>query len=68
MNPDGPTYRISCRDVHDSVRCEQTLSAPTARDLSARVIEHGWLVHGFTPAFYTPQRIEQIMSSAAAGR
>ncbi len=67
MRPEGPTYRVSCGEVHDYVRCDETLSASTAEDLSARVIEHGWLAHGFTPAFYTPERIAQIMSAAARG-
>ena len=54
---------LRCADVHP-VRCDTEWVGPNANDLVARAVEHGAAAHGFTPAWYTPNRIAAIHRAA----
>ena len=54
---------LRCADVHP-VRCDAKWVGPNANDLVARAVEHGAAAHGFTPAWYTPNRIAAIHRAA----
>jgi hypothetical protein len=60
--PLRPTFALRCADVHPS-GCEEALRARHAHDLVALVRDHGAHVHGFTPAWYTPERLTDIAAA-----
>ena len=53
------THEVRCADVHP-VRCDVALRASTRHVLSDRVRAHGAIVHGFTPVWYTRDRMDSI--------
>jgi hypothetical protein len=55
---------LRCADIHP-VRCEEVFAAASPDDLVARVCDHGAGVHGFTPAFYSHERLSAITATAA---
>ncbi len=50
---------LRCTEVHP-VSCDAAWSSPSAAELVARAIDHGARAHGFTPAWYTHERIARI--------
>jgi hypothetical protein len=60
MSPEGlQTREVRCADVHP-VRCIVALRASSDEALTDRVRAHGASVHGFTPAWYSRERIAAI--------
>jgi predicted small metal-binding protein len=60
MTPGGlQTREVRCADVHP-VRCNVALRASSNEALSDRVRAHGARVHGFTPVWYSRERIAAI--------
>ena len=60
--PSRPTFELRCADVHP-FGCEEALRARSANDLVALACEHGGLVHGFTPAYYSSERLASIAAA-----
>jgi hypothetical protein len=60
-----PTFELRCADVHP-VGCEEALRARSAHDLVALACEHGGLVHGFTPVWYSSERLASIAAAVTA--
>lgn len=50
---------VRCADVHP-VRCNETLRASSVKELTDHVRAHGAGVHGFTPVWYSRERIAAI--------
>jgi hypothetical protein len=63
--PLRPTFELRCADVHP-VGCEEALRARSAHDLVALACEHGGLVHGFTPVWYSSERLASIAAAVTA--
>jgi hypothetical protein len=60
MTPEVPrTCEVRCGDVHP-VCCEVALRASNHVALIDRVRAHGASVHGFTPVWYSRERIAGI--------
>ena len=57
------THEVRCADVHP-VRCNMALSASTDEALTDRVRAHGASVHGFTPVWYSRERIAAITNAS----
>jgi hypothetical protein len=53
------TCEIRCADVHP-VRCNVALRAPTSKALTDCVCAHGASAHGFTPTWYSRDRLAAI--------
>lgn len=60
--PSRPTFELRCADVHPA-GCEEALRARSAHDLVALTCDHGGLVHGFTPAWYSSERLASIAAA-----
>ena len=58
-------FELRCADVHPQ-GCAEILRARHSGDLVDIAREHGSRVHGFTPAWYSPQRLA-IIAAAAVG-
>jgi hypothetical protein len=54
---------LCCADVHPQ-GCAEMLRARRSSDLVEIAREHGSQVHGFTPAWYSPQRLAIIAAVA----
>ena len=54
---------LRCADVHP-VTCDAEWTAPSASELVARAVDHGVHAHGFTPGWYTRERIAAISRAA----
>jgi hypothetical protein len=52
-------FELRCADVHP-FGCQAALRAETLIDMVALACEHGALVHGLTPAWYSPERLQVI--------
>jgi hypothetical protein len=63
--PSRPTFELRCADVHP-VECEEALRSRSAHDLVALACEHGGLVHGFTPVWYSSERLASIAAAITA--
>jgi predicted small metal-binding protein len=59
------TCEVRCADVHP-VQCEVALRASSNEALTDRVRAHGASVHGFTPVWYSRERITRIAAIADA--
>ena len=59
-------FEFRCADVHP-FGCQTLLSGVTPTELVACAREHGARVHGFTPAFYRPERIAAMVGAASNG-
>jgi predicted small metal-binding protein len=57
-------YAVTCGDVHP-VRCNVMLRASNGGTLTDRVRAHGASAHGFTPVWYTRERIIAISGACA---
>ena len=57
-----PGFEVRCADVHP-VGCEEALRARSAHDVVALACEHGGLVHGFTPVWYSSKRLASIAAA-----
>ena len=57
------TREVRCEDVHP-VRCDVALRASGNQALTARVRAHGASVHGFTPVWYSRERIAAITEAS----
>jgi predicted small metal-binding protein len=55
---------VRCSEVHP-VRCNEALRASSLEALTDRVRAHGASVHGFTPAWYSRERIAAIAEVCA---
>ena len=53
------TREVRCADVHP-VHCDVALRASNDEALTDRVRAHGARVHGFTPIWYSRERIAAI--------
>jgi predicted small metal-binding protein len=53
------TREVCCADVHP-VRCNAALRASSNEALTDRVRAHGSSVHGFTPVWYSRERLAAI--------
>jgi predicted small metal-binding protein len=62
------TYRVTCRHVHPDLLCDEECAAQELDELVARLTSHGRDAHGFTAAFYTPERIELIKAAVLEAR
>jgi hypothetical protein len=60
--PFGPTFELRCADVQP-YRCEETLRARNPRDVVALACEHGARVHGFTPVWYSAERLTAMAAA-----
>jgi hypothetical protein len=60
--PWRPTFELRCADVHP-LGCEESLRARSAHDLVALACEHGGLAHGFTPVWYSAERLASIAAA-----
>jgi predicted small metal-binding protein len=58
------THEVLCADVHP-VRCNVALRASTNEALAARIRDHGASVHGFTPVWYSRERIAAIADACS---
>ena len=66
MTPGRPeTCEVRCADV-PPVQCKVALHASSSEALTDRVRAHGARVHGFTPAWYSQERIAGITATADA--
>lgn len=54
---------VRCADVHP-VRCNVALRASSDEVLTDRVRDHGASVHGFTPIWYSRERIAAIKKAS----
>jgi len=54
------TFRLRCADVHPC-RCGAVFTGPDPTELVALAREHGELVHCFTPAYYRPERLAEMI-------
>ena len=64
MTPRVPRIcEVRCADVHP-VRCKVALRATSNEALTDRVRAHGASVHGFTPVWYSGERIARIADAA----
>ena len=61
------TFELRCADVH-RCRCGVVFRGPDPRELVALAREHGELVHCFTPAYYRPERLADMLSAAIGPR
>ena len=62
-----PTSELRCADVHP-FGCEEALRAPSAHGLVSLACEHGGLAHGFTPAWYSSERLASIAAAITMRR
>ena len=60
--PSRPTFELRCADVHPA-GCEEALRARSAHYLVALARDHGGLVHGFTPVWYSSERLASIAAA-----
>jgi hypothetical protein len=66
MTPELPhTCEVRCADVHP-VQCKVELRASSNGALTDCVRAHGASVHGFTPVWYSRERITRIAAIADA--
>lgn len=66
MTPIVPrTCEVLCADVHP-VQCEVAFRASSTEALTDSVRAHGASVHGFTPVWYSRERIARIAAIADA--
>jgi predicted small metal-binding protein len=66
MTPVMPQPReVRCADVHP-VRCTVTFRASSSEPLTDRIRDHGARVHGFTPVWYSRERIAVIAEACAS--
>jgi hypothetical protein len=54
---------LCCADVHP-VLCNAKWVSPNANELVENAVAHGEAAHGFTPAYYSPDRIATICRAA----
>jgi hypothetical protein len=59
----GP-FQMSCQRFHPT-RCTQSLHADSIPRMVDAAMEHGALVHGFTPTFYSRERQAEMAADAA---
>lgn len=59
------SFELCCADVHPQ-GCAEMLQAPDSGELVEIAREHGARVHGFTPAWYSPQRLASMAAVVAA--
>lgn len=52
-------FGLRCAEVHP-VRCEVRLRAASPESLMILACEHGALAHGFTPCWYSSQRLASM--------
>ena len=57
------TREVRCADVHP-VHCTVALRASSNEALTDRVRAHGASVHGFTPVWYSRERIAAITEAS----
>ena len=58
-------HEVRCADVHP-VRCNVCLRASGNEALTDRIRAHGARAHGFTPAWYSQERIAVITEACAS--
>jgi hypothetical protein len=58
--------KLHCAEVH-SCRCEAVFSSTDPSKLVELARHHGARVHGFTPAFYSPERLAAMARAATEG-
>jgi hypothetical protein len=59
-------FELRCADAYPR-GCGATLRAGRPGDVLALALEHGALVHGFTPVWYTPGRVAVIAAAVTRG-
>jgi hypothetical protein len=52
-------FEVQCDDVHP-VRCDVTFRSSSYEESVARACAHGASVHGFTPEWYSAERLASI--------
>jgi hypothetical protein len=57
-------FELRCAEVHP-VRCEVRLRAASLESLMILACEHGALAHGFTPCWYSSQRLASMAEIVA---
>lgn len=55
-------FAVRCADIHPG-GCEQALRARRPDDVVALACEHGKLAHGYTPAWYSAERLAAIAAA-----
>ena len=63
--PLGWILELRCSDVHP-VTCDVRLRSFDPLDLRRLACEHGARAHGFTPAWYSAERIAAIAAATSA--
>ncbi len=58
------SYELCCADVHPQ-GCAEILQARHFSDLVEIAREHGGRIHGFTPAWYSQQRLAAMAAVVA---
>ncbi len=62
-----PAFEVRCADVHPG-GCGTALRAERSSDVVALACEHGALVHGLTPVWYSAERLAAIAAVVAGTR
>ena len=57
--PEAPGFGLRCADVHP-VACDASWRSGHRADLVLDARVHGGQAHGFTPAWYSPRRLDAI--------
>ena len=60
------SFELCCADVHPQ-GCAEMLQARRLSDLVEIAREHGARVHGFTPVWYSEQRLASMAAVVAGG-
>jgi hypothetical protein len=60
-------FELGCADVHP-VRCNLALRSSNLEELVALVSAHGASAHGFTPVWYSPERVAAMATAATVSR
>ena len=60
-------FEVRCADIHPG-GCAQALRAPRPDDVVALACEHGKLVHGYTPVWYSAERLAAIAAAVTQPR
>ena len=67
QGPETGDFQLRCADVHPTA-CDQTLRAQRPDHVVELAREHGALVHGFTPVWYSTQRLAIIAAAIGPTR
>jgi hypothetical protein len=61
-DPAARIFELRCADVLD-VRCDTSWRSADRNELVSRAQQHGGTAHGFTPAWYSLERLGQVAAA-----